>query len=187
MNIEPPNYQHWCIKLENLLTLNLGVVGPWVGVLRLQVIVGGLLPLTVHGLWSLWGAGSDGQEDTNREDQTTNDTGSDLTSLALWVNRTTWPPCTVGDVPSGLLLSLGQFNPWQLLSLSQLGDDFLLVGGWELLPTGLELGNGGLGDWVGGGKSDWGGSSQGSSDGCSEHCVICAVDTWVGVWLVTRK
>lgn len=163
INLLPSPRQTIDSTIVSLVTLNLGVVRPWVSVLGLQVLVRSLLPLTVHGLWWSWSVSSEGEEDTEGDEQTEEDTTGNLTRFTLWVDWTTWTPSTVGDVPSSLLLSLSELSPWELLSLGKLRHNLLLVSSWKFLPSGLELRDGGSGDWMSRCKSNWSGSGQVSS------------------------
>lgn len=158
--------------LTGLLALNLGVCGPWVSVLRLEVVVRHLLPLLGHSLWRWWSQCSNTKEDGHADSETNKDTSGNLTSLTLWVNRTTWTPGTVRDVPGSLLLRLGQFRPWELLTLSELRNNLLLVVSWKGLPSLLELSDGGVGNWVSRGEScltSDSGSGDVSGSGSAEH------------------
>ncbi|EEQ39709.1 hypothetical protein CLUG_03837 [Clavispora lusitaniae ATCC 42720] len=128
----------WNRKLSHCLS-DLRVASKRVGILGLQVLVRLLLPFPVHRDWWSWSHGSDGSEQTNTCNQTSDGTPENLRLVARSVQRLSWTPFTEGNVVCGFLFGRGQFLPWQLHSSLQFLYQGSLVLFWQGLPSGFQL------------------------------------------------
>lgn len=151
--------------------LDLAVATEGVGVVLLENLVGGLLPLSVHGNTKTLREVSDGAENDTGSSNNTDNAKGNLLALTLGVDGLTGTPRTVGDVPSSALLVGGKLVPGTLLSLSKLRDDVFLLLGGHLLPTRLKVDDCRVGDGVshaniGSGSGD---DLAGWSDSGSQH------------------
>lgn len=149
--------------------LDLGVARERVGVLRLQVVVGLLLPLLLHRDWRSRGKRSNGGKQTNTGGQTGNRAPENLALVAWSVQWLSWAPLTEGNVVRSLLLGGGQLLPWQLHSSLQLVYQSSLVLLWQLVPSGLQMVDICVGQGSRGGLGDRGVETDGSGDGLAKH------------------
>jgi len=144
-----------------------GDTSNWLGLLGNEDLVGGLLPLLVHGSWWWLCEETSSGEESEGNGNTNHGVAKDLDTLS-WRSLRAWAVWAESNPVCGLLLLEGQLSPVGLHSVAEGHPEISLLLWWHALPSLLDIGEGWVGDGVGETLlDDWGldeGRARGSAD-----------------------